>query len=760
MISPFLSNQRYNSQYAVLAAKQFGALVIDPTTNTISPTDQASALNNLNDTESIINRIKNQNLISLNDGQLSVPEIPLRRRLSQHNEARKSFRSQSIKDVQNLEFNNLHKINQPAPAPEKPDAFPGRQASLRGRQQQPTDPNSNPYQSNLGVNSPDYLNSPAGPQAQPPFHSASSNPPSTYGYQTESPHSFASTQSRNNLIRQSSLGQTNSQFQQQQHPSSSIYQSQPHLVRPNSSASSSINHPYTSQRPPLNVQTSFDLGKSMIDHMDHYQTLHNRYASTSKINQKTAATRNRTFASSGNLPGQQPQSMGNLQNRNLLGANQPTQQPHGLMGNLNRNASNLSNLPTHFQHTPDSGTGSLEESSSAAHYQQQQQAHQLRQQQQFQNPLSNPLQNPHLLSPSQQALLQPHQLQQHMLQSQLEQQRQGMLNPPGSPQPQFMNPAGMHPLAQMGMPQSQFNQMGAQTASMASMQPYGGSQFNLSAPLGMQQPGLQQAALNSLQSMQQQQFNPMAQFNPMGSQQIPLMQQQQQQQQMWNLNPQQQQQQPFQSMASQMSQYPQSASFQHSPPIPNQSFQQSSHQLNDPSLAFPSQQQPPDRAAIQQQLTQQQPELMNRANAQSIQSQERQLEQHYGRQTAESGAELKRSSWRTSSLFNNRPGTNADSNKNELLKRKPSLQTNFNKDPKIVMSREQVSVMSSREREHRRKEAELAVRLSKNPFLYFSTSAFRDWLREQQLILIVLSINLVVVLIVYYLFCMEYSQKK
>ena len=732
----------------MLAAKQFGALVIDPTTNTISPTDQASTLSNLNDTESIINRIKNQNLISLNDGQLSVPEIPLRRRLSQHNEARKSFRSQSIKDVQNLEFNNLHKINQPAQ--EKPDAFPGRQASLRGRQQQPNDPNSNPYQTNLGVNSPDYLTSQAGPQQQPPFHSASSNPPSTYGYQTESPHSFASTQSRNNLIRQSSLGQTNSQFQQ--HPSSSMYQSQPHLVRPNSSASSSMNHPYTSQRPPLNVQTSFDLGKSMIDHMDHYQSLHNRYASTSKINQKTA-NRNRTFASSGNLPGQQPQSMTNLQNRNLLGSNQQAQQQHSLMANMNRNTSNMSNLPTHFQHTPDSGTGSLEDSSTAAaHYQQQQQAHQFSQHQ-LQNPLSNQLQNAHLLSPSQQTLLQPHQLQQHMLQNQLEQQRQAMMNPPGSPQQQFMNPASMHPLAQLSMPQSQFNPM----AQAASMQPYGGSQFNLSSPLTMQQPGLQQAALSSLQSMQPQQFNPLGQFNPMAGQ--PNQLQMQQQQQMWNLN---QQQQPFPSMAGQMNQFPQSAPFQHSPPIPNQQFQQPSPQLNDPSLAFQKQQQP-NRQEIQQQIQSQQltqqSELMNRANAQSIQSKERQLEQHYGKQTAEP-AEPKRSSWRTASLFNNRPGTNqADSNKNELLKRKPSLQTNFNKDPKIVMSREQVSVMSSREREHRRKEAELAVRLSKNPFLYVTTTAFRDWLREQQLILIVLSINLVVVLIVYYLFCTENNQK-
>jgi hypothetical protein len=93
-------------------------------------------------------------------------------------------------------------------------------------------------------------------------------------------------------------------------------------------------------------------------------------------------------------------------------------------------------------------------------------------------------------------------------------------------------------------------------------------------------------------------------------------------------------------------------------------------------------------------------------------------------------------------------------NKNEsLLKRKASLQTNFNKDPnKTIMSREQVSIMSSAEREHRRKEAEYALKLSKNPFLYFTSQKFRDWLFEQQLILIVLLINLAVVIISYYIF--------
>jgi hypothetical protein len=75
------------------------------------------------------------------------------------------------------------------------------------------------------------------------------------------------------------------------------------------------------------------------------------------------------------------------------------------------------------------------------------------------------------------------------------------------------------------------------------------------------------------------------------------------------------------------------------------------------------------------------------------------------------------------------------------------------------MSREQVSVMSSAEREHRRKEAELAQRLSKNPFIYFLQPKFRDWLHEQQLILVVLGINLVVVMICYQLFYKEDEDK-
>lgn len=306
-----------DSKLAVLAAKQFGALVIDPATNTISATDQVSALNNQNDTESIINRIKNQNLINLSDGQLIVPEIPLRRRLSQHNDARKSFRSQSIKDDQNREFNNLHRINET-----KTEAFPGRQGSLKNKQQ------ANDFQN---------MNN------QPPSLST----PSTFGYQTESPQSFNSTQSRNhNLVKQASLGQSNLPYQQQSQ--SPMYQSQPHLVRPNSSASSSINHPYTSQRPPLNVQTSFDLGKSsMVDHMEHYQSLHNRYASTSKINQKTGINRNKTaFSSSGNLPNMTVSS----QNRNQPFNSSST---HNSQQNFraNPNLSNFNQQP-HFQQTP------------------------------------------------------------------------------------------------------------------------------------------------------------------------------------------------------------------------------------------------------------------------------------------------------------------------------------------------------------------------------------------------------------------------
>lgn len=64
----------------------------------------------------------------------------------------------------------------------------------------------------------------------------------------------------------------------------------------------------------------------------------------------------------------------------------------------------------------------------------------------------------------------------------------------------------------------------------------------------------------------------------------------------------------------------------------------------------------------------------------------------------------------------------------------------------------------SAEREHRRKEAELAQKLARNPYIYFVTPQFRDWFREQQLILIVLGINLVVVLIIYQLFYTSETQ--
>ena len=614
------ANQAQNdSQLAVAAAKQFGALVIDPATNTISPTDQASAMNNLNDTESIINRIKNQsNLISLNDGQLSVPEIPLRRRLSQHNEARKSFRSQSIKDDQNREFNNLHKINEEK---KKTDAFPGRQASLKGRSTQLNEQSqiNNPYQQS-GLSNQEYAGN------QPPFSTPTN---STYGYQTESPQSFISQQSRNhNLVRQSS--QTNPQFQQQH--ASSMYQSQPHLVRPNSSA-------YASQRPPLNVQTSFDLGKSMIDHMDHYQSLHNRYASTSKLNQKTPATRNRPpFSSSGNLPNPS--------------ANLRQNQPPNF--NPNRNVSNLApNLASsHFKTTPDSGIGSLEESSTH-NYQQHQQ------QQNLMNPSS------HLLQQSQQPLLQQqqHQMQQQQMYpnqyQQLSMLNQGNFNlqqqPPGTPQQRMMQ----NPLQQQMNPlqQQQFNPMNNPQINI--QQPYG-SQSNLTTPLhlsGLQQQPAFNQQMNPMQ--QQQQFNPMnnpmMMNNPQQQQSNPF-----QQQSMWNqatnfntLN-----QQPFQQQ-QQQPQFQQSANpfqTQSSPPLPQSgqlSQQLSQAQLNE--LNFQQQSSLQNRQAVQQQLTQQ-ADLMNNQTSQSIQNKEKQLEQHYGRQTDESlaNSEPKRSSWRTASLF--RPG--------------------------------------------------------------------------------------------------------
>lgn len=135
------------------------------------------------------------------------------------------------------------------------------------------------------------------------------------------------------------------------------------------------------------------------------------------------------------------------------------------------------------------------------------------------------------------------------------------------------------------------------------------------------------------------------------------------------------------------------------------------------------------------------------------------------------GSSTQRRNWRTASLY--RPGTEhaqqakAATENPALLKRKPSLQllgsrhgaaggsTASGTSP--VLSREEVSALSSAEREHRRREAELAEKLARNPFLYFVNAHFRNWLAEQQLVLFVMAANLSLVLVFYHFFFKEMS---
>ncbi|RWS17269.1 MORN repeat containing protein-like protein [Dinothrombium tinctorium] len=104
--------------------------------------------------------------------------------------------------------------------------------------------------------------------------------------------------------------------------------------------------------------------------------------------------------------------------------------------------------------------------------------------------------------------------------------------------------------------------------------------------------------------------------------------------------------------------------------------------------------------------------------------------------------------WRTTSLYRPPPATvskaigGGGSGGVGAIKRKPSLQPNPVKQiNKPLMSREEVSVLSHAQREQRRLEAEMAERLSRNPFLYLVNPRFKDWLNRQQLIILVLLIN-------------------
>lgn len=103
---------------------------------------------------------------------------------------------------------------------------------------------------------------------------------------------------------------------------------------------------------------------------------------------------------------------------------------------------------------------------------------------------------------------------------------------------------------------------------------------------------------------------------------------------------------------------------------------------------------------------------------------------------------------RTSSLY--RPTVPSTGNQSsgpstsgKAFKRKPSLQTNVAKQVnKQIMSREEASVLSHQQREHRRVEQEYQERLSRNPLLYLWSPTAIAWLNRQKLVILVFLINI------------------
>ncbi|UXI21338.1 hypothetical protein NH340_JMT07281 [Sarcoptes scabiei] len=101
---------------------------------------------------------------------------------------------------------------------------------------------------------------------------------------------------------------------------------------------------------------------------------------------------------------------------------------------------------------------------------------------------------------------------------------------------------------------------------------------------------------------------------------------------------------------------------------------------------------------------------------------------------------------RTASLY--RPGTKQNppsSNPSSSIgafQRKPSLQPNVSKQlNKPLMTREEASILSHRQREHRRIEQEYQQRLSHNPLLYLWSPTVINWLNRQKLVILVFIIN-------------------
>ena len=110
-----------------------------------------------------------------------------------------------------------------------------------------------------------------------------------------------------------------------------------------------------------------------------------------------------------------------------------------------------------------------------------------------------------------------------------------------------------------------------------------------------------------------------------------------------------------------------------------------------------------------------------------------------------------RGAWRTSSLARPSPGPSRILPA-PGLRRKPSVQPSTTPLPAPVISREEASILSHNQRQMLRSEAEMSERIKRNPFLFFLSPTFRDWLSRKKLMILVLFINLSLALLFYQLF--------
>ena len=211
------------------------------------------------------------------------------------------------------------------------------------------------------------------------------------------------------------------------------------------------------------------------------------------------------------------------------------------------------------------------------------------------------------------------------------------------------------------------------------------------------------------------------------------------------------------------SQYPQSNSSttQYSPsPIPGQQqFQQQNMLGNKPplpgnsQLAMNSISRPPTSNSQIQAIPPHGKLLRNRMNAGNPNAIDYSVDQdHYplvdSQQTGGGDEGTRR--LRTASLY--RPsggggggGGGGSGGGGGGFKRKPSLQTNAAKQiSKPLMSREEVSVLSHHQREHRRAEEEYRERLAHNPLLYLWSPTLIGWLNRQKLVILVFLVNVLI----------------